>query len=93
MDERIAEIRTDPDGFTEAEQRILENHGYFAANRSIARYLSEPTAVAPLDPPHPEWLDEDKVRDALRVSHRRLSLRRSWQVRRQRRRSRENCLP
>ena len=93
VDERIAEIRTDPDGFTEAEQRILENHGYFAANRSIARYLSEPTAVAPLDPPHPEWLDEDKVRDALRVSHRRLSLRRSWQVRRQRRRSRENCLP
>ena len=29
--ERIAEIRTDLDAFTEAEQKVLENHGYFAA--------------------------------------------------------------
>jgi NTE family protein len=89
VDESIAEIRTDLDAFTDAEQRVLENHGYFAANRSIARYLAAPPVTpAPLSPPHPDWLDENKVRQALRDSHRRVSLRRWFQIHRQRRQRR-----
>jgi NTE family protein len=76
--ERIAKIRTDLDSFTDAEQRILENHGYFSANRKLCKWVPEllpqpaPEAVAP----HPEWMDEPAVRRALARSHRRVSLHR-----------------
>lgn len=79
--ERIAEIRTDLDAFTEAEQKILENHGYFAANRSLTQYFEgRDGSVAAAVAPHPEWTDEAKVRSALSTSHRRLSLSRWLQV-------------
>ena len=83
--ECIAEIRTDLDAFTEAEQKVLENHGYFAANRSVTHYLEgrDVPAVA-LDPPHSEWTDEAKVRSALATSHRRISLSRWLQVMKER---------
>ena len=84
--ERIAEIRTDLDAFTEAEQKILENHGYFAANRSLTQHFEGrdgPTVVPA--PPHPEWTDEAKVRSALATSHRRISLSRWVQVLKDRR--------
>ena len=86
VDERIAEIRTDLDACTEAEQKILENHGYFAANRSVTQYLEgrEMKAVPPV-PPHPEWIDESRARAALATSHKRLSLTRWRQVVRERR--------
>lgn len=84
--DRIAEIRTDLDAFTDAEQRILENHGYCAANRSVTQYLEgrEVGAVA-CQPPHPEWMEETKARPALETSHRRVSLKRWLQVLRDRR--------
>lgn len=84
--ERIAEIRTDLDAFTEAEQKILENHGYFAANRSLTQYFEgrDGPTLAPA-PPHPEWTDEAKVRSALATSHRRISLSRWMQVLKDRR--------
>lgn len=84
--ERIAEIRTDLDAFTEAEQKILENHGYFAANRSLTQYFEgRDGSVAAAVAPHPEWTDEAKVRSALATSHRRISLTRWLQVVRDRR--------
>jgi NTE family protein len=75
VEERIAEVRTDLDAFTVAEQKVLENHGYLAANHSVTQHLEgrELRAVA-CKPPHPEWMDETLVRDALATSHRRISL-------------------
>jgi NTE family protein len=85
VDEVLSRIRTDLDAFTEAEQKVLENHGYFAANHSLTLYLEKPLPrEAPLDPPHPEWLDEQRVRRALASSGKRLSLARALRVVRER---------
>lgn len=85
VEELIAEIRTDLDGFTEAEAKILENHGYFAVERSVSRHLERvrdgtPAARAP----HPEWMDETRAAAALVGSHKRVSLRRWLRIRRER---------
>jgi NTE family protein len=81
VDEVLARVRTDLDAFTEAEQKVLENHGYFAANHSLVLYLERPIPrPAPMRPPHPEWLDENRVRAALASSGKRLSLSRSVRV-------------
>jgi NTE family protein len=85
VDGHIAAIRTDLDPFTEAEQKILENHGYFACSRSLSRHLTDPMPeTAPVRPPHPEWLDADAVRRALATSGKRISLRRSIRILRER---------
>jgi NTE family protein len=72
----IAKVRTDLDRFTEAEQKILENHGYWAAEEQVSLRL--PLLVSSGAPgakaPHPKWMDPQEVRHALRRSHRRLSL-------------------
>jgi NTE family protein len=78
--ERIARVRTDLDRFTDAEQRILENHGYCVAEQRVrekAAHLLPPDPPAAA-PPHPEWMDENKARRALRNSHKRMELRRLW---------------
>jgi NTE family protein len=74
----IANIRTDLDSFTEPEQFVLENHGYIVADHAIRKYLSNliPQGSPPATAPHPEWLDEAKVRNALKDSSKRFSLRR-----------------
>jgi NTE family protein len=74
----IAAIRTDLDAFTDAEARVLENHGYMTADRQIRRRVPAliANATVPLTPPFPEWLDEAKVRYALRNSHKRFSIQR-----------------
>ena len=74
----IANIRTDLDSFSEAEQFVLENHGYIVADHAIRKYLPQlmPPASPPAAAPHPEWLDEAKVRAALKDSSKRFSLRR-----------------
>ena len=77
---RISRIRTDLDQFTDAEQRILENHGYCVAEQRVrdkAPHLLPPDAPAAA-PPHLEWMDENKARRALRDSHKRIALRRLW---------------
>ena len=71
--EIIGKIRTDLDSFSEAEQAVLENHGYALAEAAIHRHapeLIEPGSP-PFRPPNPDWLDEAKIRQALRDSHRR----------------------
>ena len=77
--ELIGEIRTDLDAFTEAESKILENHGYYMADLAIrrhARHLDETGADFVV--PHPEFLADDAARDALRVSHSRLAFWSRW---------------
>jgi NTE family protein len=78
--ECIARVRTDLDRFTDGEQRILENHGYCVAEQRVrekAAHLLPPDAPTAV-PPHPEWMDENKARRALRNSHKRMALRRLW---------------
>jgi NTE family protein len=65
----IACIRTDLDSFSEAEASILENHGYLLAETAIHKHVPELVAhEVPWKPPHPEWLDAAKVRQALATS-------------------------
>lgn len=75
----IAQIRTDLDSFSEAEQKVLENHGYLmaeAAIRALAPAL--PRRDAPASAPYPEWMDPDRVRDALADSDQRRILGRPY---------------
>jgi NTE family protein len=69
---RIASIRTDIDSFTEAEAKVLENHGYFIANAAARRHIKELIA-SDSQPviPHPEWMDEPLVAKALAESGKR----------------------
>lgn len=75
----IGEMRTDMDSFTDAESKILENHGYFMADLAIrrhARHLDK--TAAPFRVPHREFLDDETLRSALRVSHSRLHFWSRW---------------
>jgi NTE family protein len=69
----IAKIRTDLDAFSDAEAAVLENHGYLLADAALREHApalmqaNAPAARAP----HPEWMDEDRVRAALEDSSRR----------------------
>lgn len=69
----IANIRTDLDTFSEGERAVLENHGYFLADVAVRRHVSPlmPAPVPELKPPHPDWLDEKRVKDALKDSNKR----------------------
>jgi NTE family protein len=71
--EVIAPIRTDLDAFSAGEQAVLENHGYLLAEAAIRRHVPSlvPQPAPPLAVPHPDWLDETRVRGALRRSNRR----------------------
>ncbi len=65
--EVIARIRTDLDAFSEAEAAVLENHGYLLADAAISKHVPS-VQIDPIPPvavPHPEWVDEAKVRTAL----------------------------
>jgi NTE family protein len=66
----ISQIRIDLDVFSDAEIAVLENHGYLMAEIAVQRHARELVAEdAALAVPHPDWLDEAKVRNALRDSH------------------------
>jgi len=66
----ISQIRIDLDVFSDAEIAVLENHGYLMAEIAVQRHADQLIADgAPLQVPHPDWLDEAKVRHALRDSH------------------------
>jgi NTE family protein len=72
VNECVSRIRTDMDSFSDGEQRILENHGYLAADLRLQQYAGELFEPDPpeLRPPHPNWMAEDRVREALRGSDR-----------------------
>jgi hypothetical protein len=72
--ETIAAVRTDLDAFGEAEQAVLENHGYLLADAALRRGgLASGTRIEPRPPlpPHPRWIDAERVRAALGTSSRR----------------------
>jgi NTE family protein len=87
VEEVIDKIRTDLDAFTVAEQCVLENHGYLVADDSLRRHAAELLGSAIPAPaiPHPDWMDEAKVRKALKNSHRRFSVGRIITTMRERR--------
>lgn len=73
VDDVIADVRTDMDGFSDAEIKVLVNHGYTLADvavRTHAPHLIAGTA-APMAVPHPEWWNEASIVEALSQSHRR----------------------
>jgi NTE family protein len=77
----ICRIRTDLDSFSDAEAAVLENHGYCLAEAAILKHVPQlaNSPVPPFQIPHPEWMDENRVRQALINSHNRTLLGRGWQ--------------
>ena len=69
--EVISQVRTDLDQFSEAEIAVLENHGYLLVDAAIKKHVSDfPNLIpAPLNVPYPDWMDENRVREALKDSH------------------------
>ena len=81
IDKHIQWIRTDLDRFTEDEQKILENHGYWSVEEQFRKDRVRDQLGAILDDsfrtrerPHKELMDEDRVRRALRHSRSRFWL-------------------
>jgi NTE family protein len=72
--EVIATIRTDLNTFNETEAAVLENHGYWQADATIKLNMISLAVPAIPDPvcPHPEFTNEDSLREALRDRARRL---------------------
>ena len=67
----ISQVRIDLDVFSEGEIGVLENHGYLIAETAIRRHAPErATEAAPLEIPHPEWMDERRAATALEDSSR-----------------------
>lgn len=68
----ISQVRIELDAFSEAEQAVLENHGYLMCDLAVRKHLRDLPAIpdVPLSPPFPEWLDEGRVEKELRGSHR-----------------------
>jgi hypothetical protein len=74
VEDVIATVRTDLDAFGEAEQAVLENHGYLLADAAVRTRLAEraaPIEPLPPEPPHPHWMNEIRAREALASSSRR----------------------
>lgn len=69
----ISRIRTDLDAFSDAEAAVLENHGYWLAEAALQKHVPEliTPGSSPARAPYPDWMDEAKVRAALRDSSRR----------------------
>ena len=66
----ISQIRIDLDSFSKGEISVLENHGYLMAEIAVRRHAPQlvegewPPPVVP----HREWMDEERVREALAES-------------------------
>lgn len=68
----IANIRTDLDAFSDGEARILENHGYLIADIALKIRVPKLYTNAPdITIPYPDWLPEDRAKEALRDSAKR----------------------
>lgn len=79
VEEAIAAMRTGLDAFGEAEQAILENHGYLLADAALrSKGLVNVAGLEglPPEPPHPRWMREERVREALSPGQQRMALNR-----------------
>ncbi|HEX5983178.1 MAG TPA: patatin-like phospholipase family protein [Solirubrobacterales bacterium] len=77
VEEVVVEMRTDLDAFGEAEQAVLENHGYLLADAALrSRGFAGVAGFEglPPEPPHPRWMNEERVREALSAGSRRKSV-------------------
>jgi hypothetical protein len=70
----IATVRTNYDAFSDAEAEVLENHGYLLAEAATRTHLATERHDAPLQIPHPGWMSEPKIREALGDSSRQVFL-------------------
>jgi hypothetical protein len=71
VEEVVVKVRTDLDAFGEAEQAVLENHGYLLADAALrCKGLVNAAGFEglPPEPPHPRWMGEERVREALSAS-------------------------
>jgi len=69
----IASVRTTYDAFSLVEAAVLENHGYFLADAAARAHVPQLIREEPkARPPHPTWMCERKVEEALRGSARTL---------------------
>lgn len=73
---RIAKVRTHLDRFSEAEQHVLENHGYSLAEAGLRQRLPRLVRhdARRFSVPHPGWTNPAEVDRALASSHRRFSI-------------------
>lgn len=78
----ISQIRTDLDSFSSAEMSVLENHGYHSADYAVRNWVPRhvPAGAPAAVTPYPEWREEGRVREELRDSGKRVSLRRIWRT-------------
>jgi NTE family protein len=66
VDRVIAPLRTDLNPFSDAENAVLQNHGYLLAEAAIQRHLPAlPNTIPPLQIPFPDWMDERRAEQAL----------------------------
>ncbi len=72
--QRIANIRTDLNRFTDAEIEILINHGYLrAADKMMSKAgCLLPAVPTPVEVPYAKWTDTGQLKKALRHSHKRM---------------------
>lgn len=75
----LARVRTDLDRFTAPEFEVLVNHGYFSCEAGLLADGMAADGDPPTAWPFPDWAREEKVRRALRSSHRRFLHGRWWQ--------------
>ena len=72
---RIASIRTDLDAFSDAEIKVLTNHGYCLADVALRAHATALiTNYVEFAVPYPEWMNESRVADALRYSNKRFRI-------------------
>lgn len=72
VDGIISEVRTDLDRFSDAEMKVLINHGYIMAEAATKRWTPElRTSATAFSPPYPDYLDPTRVRTELAHSHQR----------------------
>ena len=68
----IAPIRIDLDVFSPGEIAVLENHGYLMADIALRRHgrVLVDADWNEAEIPHPDWMNEQRAKGALRSSHR-----------------------
>lgn len=66
----IAHVRIELDSFSPGEIGVLENHGYLLTDIAVQRHARELITQAAPGPrvPHPEWMSEERAREALAES-------------------------
>jgi hypothetical protein len=79
VEEAIATMPGDLDALGEAEQAVLENHGYLladAALRDLGLTIAGGIEGLPPEPPHPRWMNEEHARETVLARSRGVAVKR-----------------